>query len=133
MLAKVIADASSIQAAATYILENEEWDFVGVYFDAIDHFCHGFMKFHPPQLPGVPDDLYQLYKDVVISGYKFHDMMLERLLELAGDDVTVMLISDHGFHPDHLRPCVFPKNLLLLHWNTVRMASWSSTGPILKG
>lgn len=109
MLAKVIADASSIQAAATYILENEEWDFVGVYFDAIDHFCHGFMKFHPPQLPGVPDDLYQLYKDVVISGYKFHDMMLERLLELAGDDVTVMLISDHGFHPDHLRPLRLPK------------------------
>ncbi|MBK8681351.1 MAG: alkaline phosphatase family protein [Bacteroidetes bacterium] len=109
MLAKVIADCSTIQAAATYILENEEWDFVGVYFDAIDHFCHGFMKFHPPQLPGMPDDLFETYKDVVISGYKFHDMMLERLLQLAGDDVTVMLISDHGFHPDHLRPIALPK------------------------
>ncbi|MBC8048159.1 MAG: alkaline phosphatase family protein [Fimbriimonadaceae bacterium] len=108
-LAKILADCSSIHAAATYILENEEWDFVGVYFDAIDHFCHGFMKFHPPQLPPVPDDLYNLYKDVVISGYRFHDMMLDRLIELAGPDVTVMLISDHGFHPDHLRPLKLPK------------------------
>ena len=67
------------------------------------------MKFHPPQMPMVPDDIYNLYKDVVISGYKYHDMMLERLLQLAGPDVTVMLISDHGFHPDHLRPIELPK------------------------
>ncbi len=109
MLTKIIADCSTVHAAATYILEHEEWDFMGVYYDAIDHFCHGFMKFHPPQMSMVPDDLFELYKDVVISGYKYHDMMLERLLQLAGDDVTVMLISDHGFHPDHLRPVNLPK------------------------
>lgn len=109
MLTKIIADCSTVHAAATYILEHEEWDFMGVYYDAIDHFCHGFMKFHPPQMSMVPDDLFNLYKDVVISGYKYHDMMLERLLQLAGDDVTVMLISDHGFHPDHLRPVNLPK------------------------
>lgn len=109
MLTKIIADCSTIHAAATYILEHEEWDFLGVYYDAIDHFCHGFMKFHPPQMQMIPDDLYNLYKDVVISGYKYHDMMLERLLQLAGPDVTVMLVSDHGFHPDHLRPVELPK------------------------
>jgi len=109
MLTKIIADCSTIHNAATYILENEEWDFLGVYFDAIDHFCHGFMKYHPPQMPMIPDDLFNLYKDVVTGGYRFHDMMLERLLELAGPDVTVMLISDHGFHPDHLRPIDLPK------------------------
>jgi tetratricopeptide (TPR) repeat protein len=45
----------------------------------------------------------------VSSAYRFHDMMLERLLELAGPDTTVMLLSDHGFHPDHLRPKRLPK------------------------
>ncbi|MCH8331037.1 MAG: tetratricopeptide repeat protein [Bacteroidetes bacterium] len=108
-LSRIIADAATIQAAATWILENEDWEFMAVYFDAIDHFCHGFMKFHPPQLPGIPDDLFNIYKDVVVSGYKFHDMMLERLLKLAGDDITVMVISDHGFHSDHLRPLSLPK------------------------
>ncbi len=31
-------------------------------------------------------------------------MMLGTLLKLAGEETTVMLMSDHGFHPDHLRP-----------------------------
>jgi tetratricopeptide (TPR) repeat protein len=35
--------------------------------------------------------------------------MLERLLQLAGPDTTVMLVSDHGFHCDHLRPRGIPK------------------------
>ena len=36
--------------------------------------------------------------------YRFHDMMLETLLTLAGPEATVILVSDHGFHSDHLRP-----------------------------
>ena len=34
--------------------------------------------------------------------------MLGTLLEKAGDDTTVILMSDHGFHPDHLRPASIP-------------------------
>jgi len=67
------------------------------------------MKFHPPYREGVPRDLYDFYNGVVESGYRFHDMMLERLLQLAGDDTTVIICSDHGFHPDHLRPLKLPK------------------------
>jgi tetratricopeptide (TPR) repeat protein len=36
--------------------------------------------------------------------YMFHDLLLGRLLHLAGPDATVMLVSDHGFYSDHLRP-----------------------------
>jgi tetratricopeptide (TPR) repeat protein len=36
--------------------------------------------------------------------YQFHDMMLGRLMNLAGDDTTVVIVSDHGFHCDELRP-----------------------------
>jgi tetratricopeptide (TPR) repeat protein len=31
------------------------------------------------------------------------------LLQLAGEDTTVIICSDHGFHPDHLRPLQIPK------------------------
>ena len=34
--------------------------------------------------------------------------MLGTLLQKAGDDATVILMSDHGFHPDHLRPASIP-------------------------
>ncbi|MEZ4988431.1 MAG: alkaline phosphatase family protein [Saprospiraceae bacterium] len=107
-VATTLADCSTIHSAATYILQNEEWDFMAVYYDAIDHFCHGFMKYHPPRREHIPMADYELYKDVVNGGCRFHDMMLARLLELAGEDTTVMLISDHGFHPDHNRPNFIP-------------------------
>jgi tetratricopeptide (TPR) repeat protein len=106
---KITAECSTIHAAATWILENEEWDFLAVYYDAIDHYCHGFMKFHPPKMGRVKQEMFDMYKDVVRGGYIYHDMMLSRLLQLAGDDVTVMLVSDHGFHSDHLRPKGIPK------------------------
>ena len=108
-LRKIIADCSTIHAAATYILEFEEWDFMGVYYDAIDHFGHGFMKFHPPKRDHIRQDQYDAWYYVNTAGYRYHDMMLGRLLALAGEDTTVMLISDHGFHPDHLRPKAIPK------------------------
>ncbi len=104
VLANNIAESATIQAAVTWIMENTEWDFMAVYFDAIDHVCHGFMNYHPPQLKGIPDDQFHLYKDVVQGIYRYHDMLLGRLLEIAGNETTVILVSDHGFHSDHLRP-----------------------------
>jgi predicted AlkP superfamily phosphohydrolase/phosphomutase/tetratricopeptide (TPR) repeat protein len=108
-IAKVLADCSTIHSAATYIMEHEEWDFIAVYYDAIDHFCHGFMKYHPPRRPHISIQDYELYKDVVAGGCRFHDMMLGRLMELSGEDTTIILLSDHGFHPDHNRPNAIPK------------------------
>lgn len=109
-LPTLIADCASIQSAATYILEEKDWDFVGVYYDGIDHFCHGFMKYHPPRRPHIDPKEYEFYKGVINGACRFHDMMLGRLLELAGEDTNVILISDHGFHPDHNRPVVVPKD-----------------------
>lgn len=107
-LAGLIASCSSVHAAATWILENKEWDFMGIYFDTLDHFCHGFMKYHPPKMEGVPQEYYDLYKDVVSNAYRFMDMLLERTVHLAGEDATIILLSDHGFHSDHLRPKRLP-------------------------
>ena len=107
-LMKVLAECSTIHATATDLLENQEWDFAAIYYDAIDHFCHGFMRYHPPKQPQVSDKDFRLYQNVVKTGYIYHDMMLGRLLELTNEDTTVMLISDHGFHPDHLRPKQIP-------------------------
>lgn len=108
-VAKILADCSTIHSAATYIMENEAWDFMGIYYDAIDHFCHGFMKYHPPHRKHIPLKDFELYHDVVNSGCRYHDMMLGRLMELAGEDTNIILVSDHGFHPDHNRPKGIPK------------------------
>ena len=107
-LAKILGECSSVHAAATALVQLEPWDFMAVYYDAIDHFCHAFMRYHPPRMNDVSEKDFAIYQDVVAGGYRFHDAMLGVLMGLAGRDVTVMLISDHGFHPDHLRPKSIP-------------------------
>ncbi len=102
--AKTLSDTVSVHGAATALMQLEPWDFMAVYYDGIDHFGHGFMKYHPPRQDFIKEEDFELYKDVVEGGYRFHDMMLGALLQLAGEDTTVILVSDHGFHPDHLRP-----------------------------
>jgi predicted AlkP superfamily phosphohydrolase/phosphomutase/tetratricopeptide (TPR) repeat protein len=102
-LLNILGHTASVHAAHTHLLENTEWDFQAVYLDGIDHFCHAFMRFHPPMLPSVPQKYFDLYKGVVAGGYKFHDMMLERTMKLIDDDTIVILMSDHGFYNDHLR------------------------------
>lgn len=72
-------------------------------------FTHGFMNFHPPQLPGVSDANFRLYSPVLTSAYRLHDAFLGRLLALAGPDTSVVLLSNHGFHSDHLRPLNIPR------------------------
>jgi predicted AlkP superfamily phosphohydrolase/phosphomutase/tetratricopeptide (TPR) repeat protein len=106
--AKILSENCSIHNAATWILQNEPWDFMAVYYNGIDHFCHGFMHYHPPRMEGIPEDRFEIYKEVVNGAYRFHDMMLETLIELAGPDATIVLVSDHGFHSDHLRPRGIP-------------------------
>ncbi len=106
LLAATLAQAASVQAAATWIIENRSWDFFGVYFQALDELGHHFMPFRPPRLPGVEEKDVEIYGQVMDVAYRFHDMMLARLLALAGPDVTVVLVSDHGFKSDEHRPGV---------------------------
>jgi predicted AlkP superfamily phosphohydrolase/phosphomutase/tetratricopeptide (TPR) repeat protein len=109
VISKFLAHATTLHAVTTELIQTEPWDFTAVYHDAIDHFSHAFMKFHPPKMEGMEQESYELFKDVVIGAYVYHDMMLERLLKLIDEDTTVVVISDHGFHSDHLRPTHIPQ------------------------
>ena len=107
--ALLLAECASLQAAATWLMENETWDFMAICDTSIDHFCHQFMYYHPPRLAHIPREAFELYKDVVTGIYRFHDMLLGRLLELAGEETTVLLCSDHGYYSDNLRPLLMPE------------------------
>lgn len=109
LLVERLAEAYSVQAAATWLMEERpEWDFMAVYFRAIDEISHIFMPYHPPRMECVPEQEFAIYQNVVAMAYRAHDLMLQRLLDLAGPEAAVMLVSDHGFHSDHLRPAYTP-------------------------
>lgn len=107
-LLRTLAECTSVHSAATWLLDNQPWDFFAVYHDAIDHFCHSFMRYHPPRQSWIAERDFEIYHNVVTMAYQLHDKMMGDLLKKAGDGVTVILVSDHGFHPDHLRPSSIP-------------------------
>jgi|HubBroStandDraft_1064217.scaffolds.fasta_scaffold01836_3 predicted AlkP superfamily phosphohydrolase/phosphomutase/tetratricopeptide (TPR) repeat protein len=107
-LAEIVAESMSIHAAATELLENEAWDFAAVYHCGIDHFSHRFMRYHAGKTVRGIDTDPRIYQGIVASAYRYHDLMLGRMLALAGPDCAVMLVSDHGFHSGRLLPDYIP-------------------------
>jgi len=109
-LAEKLAETFSTHAAACHLLEQEpEWDFAAIYYRGIDELGHDFMPFHPPRLPTVAPADFELYQHVMEATYKLHDLLLGRLMQLAGPETAVVVVSDHGFHSDHLRPLQLPE------------------------
>lgn len=121
-LGKIIAETMSVHAVATELLETQPWDFAAIYYTGLDHFGHAFMRYHPPRLPQVTEPDFAIYQSVIANAYRYHDAMLGTLLGLADADTTVILMSDHGFHPDEQRPDYIPAEPPARRWNTATSA-----------
>ncbi len=102
--AALLAQNATVHNAATYLAEAEEWDFLAVYYDFIDHACHGFIEYRAPQMAHVGDGDFKIFGKLIDRVYQYHDLMLGRWLELAGDDTTIFIVSDHGFFSGNARP-----------------------------
>lgn len=105
-LIRILAECTTAHNAATWLAVRDDWDFLAVYYDTIDHIGHQFMEYHPPAMEHVSAEDAELYGGMVNCVYRYHDMMLGRLLDMVGQETTVLLLSDHGFYSDHLRPAV---------------------------
>jgi tetratricopeptide (TPR) repeat protein len=103
-LATFLAENISAHAAATWLVETQEWDFLAVYYDLVERAGHVFMPYHPPRLDGVGERDFDLYRGVMEGVYCFQDMMLGRLIQSSGPDTAFLVLSDRGFHSDHRRP-----------------------------
>jgi hypothetical protein len=80
-----------------------------VYFRGVDFVEHFFWKYADPEpFGGVTPAEEEAYGGVIDRYYEYQDGLLKRLLDALGDDVNVVLVSDHGFQarldPDPDRP-----------------------------
>ena len=109
-LARLLGESFSVHSAATHLMESDpDWNLMAVYYRAIDEISHAFMPYHPPKMEGIPQEDFEMFQEVVTGSYRLHDLFLHRLIQLAGPDTAVLLVSDHGFHSDHLRPKFTPR------------------------
>lgn len=102
-LRKILATTRSYHAMALDLLRQQA-DLTLVYYEATDTIGHLFARFLPPRVPGVTDEDVARFGRALPEAYVWADELLGELLEAAGDDTTVLLVSDHGFYVGEARP-----------------------------
>ncbi len=93
VLAETLAACTSLHAAATWLMETSDWDAIVVHYDALARLDKQFGQFGPSSDVPTSDTLRERFEHVEPGGARFHDMMLERLLTLAGDGAAVVLVG----------------------------------------
>lgn len=105
------------RAVAHYLLDSEPWDYFMVVFTLLDKVQHTFWREREQWLKSDPDNS-PLSEDARYLGtvidrcYKLMDETVGLLLTKAGDNATVLAISDHGFGPcrNEVYPNVWLRN-----------------------
>lgn len=103
-LCSLMAVGASVERAASHLMSAGPWDCTMAFFETIDTVGHHFMQYRPPRMRHVKESEMRAFGGVMDRVYRWHDAALARMLESAGPDVTVVLLSDHGFHSDRQRP-----------------------------
>jgi predicted AlkP superfamily phosphohydrolase/phosphomutase len=103
-LRMVLAKDASYQKMAKHLLSQRDPDFFTVYFQGVDIASHYFWKYlfpeeweeRYPDSP-IPDEDIERFHNVIPEYYRLMDEYMADLLQQAGEDTLVMVLSDHGF------------------------------------
>jgi predicted AlkP superfamily phosphohydrolase/phosphomutase len=81
---------------ARFLLERHPVDVAAFYFGEADTAAHHFFAFHDPASPRRPADVDPRLASALRSTYRALDEACGLLLDTAGDDAAVVVLSDHG-------------------------------------
>ena len=105
--------------AVRYLLGRERWDYCMAVFTFSDKIQHGFWRArerwlqgnadgrHPADVCHPADELVRRFGPAIDQCYDLMDETVGMLLAEAGDEATVLVVSDHGFGPI----CATPEHL----------------------
>jgi predicted AlkP superfamily phosphohydrolase/phosphomutase len=82
-----------------FLLGRESWDYFMAVFTVSDKIQHGFWRARERWLHGDTNPLVQRFGPVIDQCYELLDETVGVLLAEAGDEATVLVVSDHGFGP----------------------------------
>lgn len=84
---------------AKRLLAEEDWNLFWVVFTGTDKTQHFYWKFADPKHPLYTEAGAARYGEVIREMYERLDRAVGELVELAGPDTDVVVMSDHGFGP----------------------------------
>lgn len=88
------------QRITEHLLRNEDLSLYATYFEGVDGAGHKFwqyMAYPDRKVPVFLPEGFDLHRCVVDRYYAVVDSYIGELLDVAGDEVTVVICSDHGF------------------------------------
>jgi tetratricopeptide (TPR) repeat protein len=94
---RTLAAAEGYRRVCLSLLERESWDLFLGYFEFLDATSHLFVRHMSPALAQLPEEEKAAFGAVVEEAYRWQDRVLGEILERAGDDAIVLVVSDHGF------------------------------------
>ena len=80
------------EQALKYLLDNKEWDLLYSHMHGIDMLAHYYLDYNLEQV--TPD--YKRYQELTTKIYQISDHYLGTLLERVGEDVAIIVVSDHA-------------------------------------
>lgn len=81
---------------AKYLMKTREWDFMMIVLGSTDHVQHMFWRYMEEKEKGIKGEETDRYGDIIHYTYKLVDEAIGAILTEAGEDVTAILMSDHG-------------------------------------
>jgi predicted AlkP superfamily phosphohydrolase/phosphomutase len=93
--AQKLADLAQADAEfALKLMQENEWDLFFVYWSTLDAVGHFFWNYFDPQYPNFVEG--HPLQQVIPNTYKLYDEIVGRFLAAVEEDVTVIILSDHG-------------------------------------
>lgn len=97
-----VMDMVNIQCrVALHLLKREKWDFFFFVFSATDTIAHRFWHFMDKSHPFYNKESARVYGNAVLKAYQEADKLLKDMIDSAGKDTVVIVMSDHGMGPLH--------------------------------
>ena len=88
--------------ATEFLMEKQSWDFLFTVFigtDIVSHFMWRHMATQGASVATDDPTAREILTNAIQNVYRQADTILSSLLEAVGDDVYVVIVSDHGFGP----------------------------------
>jgi len=98
-----LAETLGVAAIVRDLLAADAWRLLVVRYALIDRLAERFLMFHPPRGPGVHEEAFAAYREVIAAAHVLLDELLGEIVAAAGPGACITVASDRGLHWGHLR------------------------------
>ncbi|MCP4535525.1 MAG: hypothetical protein GY832_00090 [Chloroflexi bacterium] len=101
--------SEKLTRSALRLMDEEPWDFFMIVYRGTDEIAHAFWSYMDETHPAHDKVRAQPYQDAILDCYRRLDQAVQKLVDAAGPETTVLIISDHGTGPLY-------KDVILNEW-----------------